>query len=644
MEALTRAPQPSFAALRRLLAERGELPAGAISGVTGRSWRRSLASGLAPSAPVRLHGLSAAELRLLIEREAQFLAHARPVMEHVFSQVAGGGNVVILACGNGIVVNALGDPPFLDKAARVALQPGHSWHEAARGTNAIGTALAEDAPVTVHGEEHFLDRNSFLTCTAAPVHDPRGQCLGVIDISGDWTTRSRHTEALVRVSAHMIEAQIFTARHRGGHRLYLHAAAEGLGSLGQIALALDDAGRIIGANHAARAAFARLDLTALPIPLERLLGLDANAVEKYAPLGGGPFQIRLASGRRLHAEWHGPPPARRKAPTRAPEADALAALDTGDAAFRDALTRARRLAGKPVALLLQGESGTGKDVLARAIHLSGPRRGGAFVALNCAALPESLIEAELFGYRPGAFTGAAREGNPGRLREAHGGTLFLDEIGDMPLALQARLLRVLENREIVPLGGGRPAPLDIALISATHRVLAAEIDCGRFRADLYYRLAGITLHLPPLRARTDLAALIAALLARIAPERRIDVAPEALASLAAHAWPGNIRELANVLSGAVALMEEDETRLERAHLGPDIEPRLSAPQPCRTETPAGASVAGTALTLRHLSHAAVREALAQAGGNVSEAARRLAISRKTFYRKLRAAESLSGSC
>ena len=315
----------------------------------------------------------------------------------------------------------------------------------------------------------------------------------------------------------------------------------------------------------------------------------------------------------------------------------MAALDTGDPTFHDLLTRARRLAGKPVPLLLLGESGTGKDVLARAIHLSGPRRGGAFVAVNCAALPENLIEAELFGYRAGAFTGAAREGNPGRLREANGGTLFLDEIGDMALGLQTRLLRVLESREVVPLGGGQPVRLDFALISATHRDLAAEVAAGRFRADLYYRLSGMSLALPPLRARQDLKAVLATLLARLAPGRAISLAPALLAAFAAYPWPGNIRELVNVLNGAVALLEPGECQIDFLHLCPDFAARLRRPAapaaPARRET--GAFAGAAPLTLRRLSQTAVREALESAAGNVSEAARRLAISRKTIYRKLR---------
>ena len=228
-------------------------------------------------------------------------------------------------------------------------------------------------------------------------------------------------------------------------------------------------------------------------------------------------------------------------------ADALAALDSGDPALQQAIARARRVMDKPIPLLLQGESGVGKELFARAVHDSGPRRGQAFVALNCAALPEQLIEAELFGYRPGAFTGAAREGAPGRLREAHGGTLFLDEIGDMPLVLQARLLRVLQDRQVQPLGAGAAVTVDFQLLCATHRPLRQLVAEGRFREDLYYRLNGLSLSLPPLRERQDQAALVARLLAELSPQRRVHLDPTLAQAWSAYRWPGNVRQLHQAL-------------------------------------------------------------------------------------------------
>ena len=325
--------------------------------------------------------------------------------------------------------------------------------------------------------------------------------------------------------------------------------------------------------------------------------------------------------------------------------DALARLDTGDARWRAAADKARRVVGKPIAVLIQGESGVGKEVFARALHASGPRRAGPFVAINCAAIPEHLIESELFGHVAGAFTGARKEGSLGRLREAHGGTLFLDEIGDMPLPLQTRLLRVLQDRSVTPVGAGHAVPVDFCLISATHCQLLQAAEQGRFRHDLYYRLNGLTVQLPALRERTDFAALTAQLLADLATEQGlphpVQVAPDLLQRLAAHPWPGNLRQYASVLRTACAMLAEGEDTLGWEHLGDDIvqalqtaAPPLSARLPGLT-TPRPVPAAAV-LSLQELSSAAIDQALQSARGNVSQAARQLGISRQTLYRKLAA--------
>jgi transcriptional regulator with PAS, ATPase and Fis domain len=293
--------------------------------------------------------------------------------------------------------------------------------------------------------------------------------------------------------------------------------------------------------------------------------------------------------------------------------------------------RARRVIDKPIALLLQGESGVGKEVFARAAHASGPRRAGPFVAVNCAALPETLIEAELFGYQGGAYTGARREGAPGRIREADGGTLFLDEIGDMPLAMQARLLRVLQERCVQPLGGGKLVPVDFALVCATHRKLRLAMEAGRFREDLYYRLNGLTLQLPPLRERADLMGLVTQMLHDIAPGRGLALASPLAVALAAFRWPGNLRQLHNALATSAALLADGEVQIDFQHLPEDLADDLRA---ARASRPAEA-VADAEADLRLQEAHTVSRVVEVCRGNLSEAARRLGISRNTLYRKLR---------
>jgi transcriptional regulator of acetoin/glycerol metabolism len=428
----------------------------------------------------------------------------------------------------------------------------------------------------------------------------------------------------------------------------LHAQAEGLGTVTEGLAALSEDGWLVGATTAALEllGLARRDIGATTV--ERVFGADLarllapGTAPRPLPRGPGqpPLWMRVEPGHTLrpHASARSSPkPAATTPATDTPwrPLDALAALDTGDAAFAATLARARRVLDKPaIPLLLCGETGTGKDMLARALHASSTRRSQPFVAVNCAALPETLIEAELFGYRPGAFTGASRHGAPGRIREAHGGTLFLDEIGDMPLALQARLLRVLEAREVTPLGGGAAVKVDFRLICASHRRLADEVAAGRFREDLYYRLNGLTLALPPLRERSDLAALVERLLKAEAPERALWVDGDVMALFSRYRWPGNLRQLANGVRTAVALLDDGEDELTLNQLGDDLREALegasdAAPAAARpTARPAGGG------DLREQADAHIRETLAAVDGNVSEAARRLGVSRNTLYRRL----------
>jgi len=617
---------------RRQWLDSGAVADGLLAPALQERWARSQRHGLRPDArvPGAPHA-SAAQLTRALDHRRTLVSHARPVMAFLNEQIQGSDSIVLLADPQGMLLHSQGDLDFADRAARVALRPGAIWSEQWRGTNAIGTVLVEGQALVVHGGEHYLDRNAFLTCAAAPIADPAGQLLGVLDISGDRRGYHRHTLGLVRSGARMIEHQLFEARHAGGCKLRLHAQAEGLGTVTEGLLALSEDGWIIGANSAA------LELLQLPrtaigsTTVEHLLQADVAGLWR-GPAGprrvvlrttGRELWMRLDAGRTLRS-----PAGVGASDAVARPADALAALDTGDAAMQAAIDRARRVLDKPIALLLQGESGVGKEVFARALHRSGTRRSGPFVAVNCAALPESLIEAELFGYRPGAFTGAGRDGAPGRIREAHGGTLFLDEIGDMPLQMQARLLRVLQERQVQPLGGGKPVEVDFQLVCATHRRLRSEVEAGRFREDLYYRVNGLTLQLPALRARSDQSALVAALLREIEPHRTLTLSPPLSAAFAGHAWPGNLRQLSNALRTACALLADGETQIDWPHLPDDLAEELAAARQTPTVEDPGAD-------LRLQAERCIEQVLRSSGGNMAEAARRLGISRNTLYRRLR---------
>lgn len=593
---------------RHQLLEHGETPpAQWVRTVVSRSWLRCIDSGLSPVGRLaEVPHLSATQLSRALERQREFIAHARPVMEYLHGQSHNTSSMVILADSRGILLQALGDADFVDRAERVALMPGASWHEEHRGTNAIGTALMEAAPVVVHGPEHFLERNAFLTCAAATITAPNGQPLGVLDISGDQRGHHPHTFGLVRTAAQMIENRLFDARHGNSVRLRFHPLAEGIGTIAEGVIALSEDGKLIGAN---RAGLALLGLGAHHLgatPLSHVLHVRLNDLLTWARQRpgeamlvehgrGGRYFVRVEANRcALSVAIAARPPLAAPA---AADNDALASLDSGDERMAAAIERARKVLGKQIPILLQGEAGAGKEVFARALHASGPHGHGPFVAINCAAI-------DLNSHAP-TF-------------EAEAGTLFLDDIGDLPPDQQPRLLRLLEERH----------GTDFTLVCTSRRPLRAEVDGGRFNADLYYHINGLVLNLPALRERQDLAALTAGVLEQVVPGRGLTLTPDLAAAFANYTWPGNLRQLANALHLACALAEPGITRIDWHHLADDLAEELRHPVPrSASEEPAE--------SLRSLSDHAIERAIALAHGNMSEAARRLGISRNTLYRRLR---------
>ncbi|MBL8425886.1 MAG: sigma-54-dependent Fis family transcriptional regulator [Dechloromonas sp.] len=620
-----------------------------------RSWERCRRFGLGEnSTSPGLQPMDRVALKTEQERNRYLLQQSRPIMEHVFEQIRDSGSMVILADANGLLLETVGDADFVGRADRVALSAGASWDENLRGTNAIGTALSEEMPVAVLGSEHFLEYNGFLTCCASPIFGPDGRLIGVLDISGDYRSHQRHTLGLARLSSAIVEKRLFEAAHGRDILVCFHSRADYLGSPKEGMAAVSPDGQVLAINRngtellgirpvdAVRRDFSMVFESNLSTLVDRL---------RHHPQASGEIHV---NGKAIHVQLRGqlPPlavagrvfdevPAAR--PARRPEAGStprlnLDTLNTGDARLQAVIDRTRRLLGRDIPILIQGESGAGKEMLAKAFHNSGPRRDAPFVALNCASIPESLIESELFGYQGGAFTGARKEGAPGKIQQAHGGTLFLDEIGDMPLNLQARLLRVLQERCVTPLGSTRSIQVDISLVCATHRKLREEVARGHFREDLYYRLNGMSVTLPALRERTDIRALVAKLAAAETASRGTSVqfSAGALLAIEGYGWPGNIRQLFNVIRVAIALLDDDETLITETHLPEELfEAPLAAPA---VATPAFDPWAAAPLegqnSLDAISRQAAQRAVEAAGGNISSAARQLGISRNTLYRKL----------
>lgn len=535
-----------------------------------RSWLRCLEDyhldpALAMAPTVLEHG------RVLESRERlqQVLQIAGGEMTSLHQQLFGAGHAVLLTDARGVILNCVTAPAERKIFERAGLWLGADWSEACEGTNGIGTCLVERQSLTIHQDEHFRGRHTGLTCSASPVFDPHGELLAVLDVSSarhDVSRQSQfHTMALVNLSAKMIESCYFLRYFDNQWLLRFHLQAESVGLFSEGLLAFDGEGRISAVNQSALNLLGHIRGGLLGQPVEAFFDCSLDELLGRASVNASAsWPLRTRDGRVLFALLRGQP---RSIPTpvlQAPviaERPALTGICLGDEGLQADFRKALRVFERDVPLLINGETGSGKEAFAKAVHQASQRADKAFVALNCAAIPESLIESELFGYRGGSFTGARKEGMRGKLQQADGGTLFLDEIGDMPLALQTRLLRVLEDRQVVPIGG-EPLPVNVRIISATHRNLLERVQDGSFREDLYYRLNGLEIALPALRERSDKSQLLDFLLAEESGGEAVLIDASARQALLDYAWPGNVRQLRNVLRTLAALCDDERIGVE----------------------------------------------------------------------------------
>jgi transcriptional regulator of acetoin/glycerol metabolism len=619
--------------------ERASIAAAASGNCITRSWIRCLNDyRLDPDSRLDPAIVGHAELQERQDSLADLRSVAEGEMANLYQQLAGSGYAIMLTDRDGVLLNFFGDPGFTHAASKTGLMQGAIWSEQMQGTNGMGTCLVERRPISVHQEEHYLSRNIGLSCAAAPIFNHAGELVAVLDASGESRLAQQHTLALVSASVQMIENRVFLHQFRDHYIVRFHNRPEFVGTLSEGAIALSVTGQVLAATRRA------LLLLGFSGPAD-VVGRDITELFNISFTGLVDCSVKKAfhpvpifenrNGARFFAVSYAP--VQRAARTSTPVVGtvpdtALDRLHFGDPQLEHNVQIAKRVAERNVPVLLLGETGTGKEVFAQALHRASSRAHKPFVAINCASIPEALIESELFGYVPGAFTGARKEGHAGKILHANGGTLFLDEIGDMPVSLQTRLLRVIEEREVVPLGGEVPVKLDIRLVSATHCDLQSKIAAKEFREDLFYRLHGVSITMPPLRTRCDKRALILHLAAQESEGDGVVALDEALlGALEQHPWPGNLRQLRHVLRSMIALRERD--RLTLADLPPEFGVRV-APDAVASQG-ADATPPGAALNpLESAERQALLQELTRHGWNMSTLARQLKISRNTLYRKV----------
>ncbi|MCG5073822.1 sigma-54-dependent Fis family transcriptional regulator [Paraburkholderia tagetis] len=655
---------PTHHAERVRGAVEGRLPAPNDSPRLASSWQRSFERyQLDPGSVIGPRVLSAAELREIRDREEAFLRASGQCLTRLHETVRDADYCVMLTDAHGVTIDYRIDRERRNDFKHAGLYIGSCWSESEEGTCGIASVLTDLAPITVHKTDHFRAAFTTLTCSAAPIFAPGGELIGVLDASAVQSPDNRDSQRivnqLVRQSATLIEDGYFLHRTSAFWILFGHQNRNYVEAQPELLIAFDENGNVAAANRRARECIPGLDgprhideiFDSSHVQLRDIgrieaiaaLRLRANGSMLYAriraPLGRTGFP---GAPRPQSPAVHGATPLRGARADDAHDHSALGPfLRSADARVAENARIAQRVAGKRLPVLLLGETGAGKEVFARAIHDAGPRRNRPFVAVNCGALPESLIESELFGYAPGAFTGARRHGSRGKIAMADGGTLFLDEIGDMPLALQTRLLRVLAEGEVLPLGGETPTHVDLEVICATHRDLPQMAASGTFRDDLYYRLCGAVLTLPPLRERRDIATLIETVFAEEAQAAGRPLALDAglAARLATFAWPGNLRQLRNAMRYACAVC--DTVRVEARHLSGDLAARLPASNTSNTSRAPGISRAtfGTGMACNPAcdsgdERSRIVAALTAHQWRPNAAAAALGISRATLYRRI----------
>ncbi|EIU6831831.1 sigma-54-dependent Fis family transcriptional regulator [Vibrio parahaemolyticus] len=535
------------------------------------------------------------QLNFLLETVTQF---ALPLFNQLFAH---SDSRLILTDADGVIIGSWGQPKFREKLTEIALSSGACWQEKVKGTNAIGTAIIEAKPVSVIGDQHFIQHHRFISCSANPIFDHLGHLIGVLDITSEQKKHDFSTQVLVQNMVQQVENQLLNLIPQGHIRVDLACEKGLLNSGWQGIIIANEDGQILAHNQVASQLLAQQNV--IGQSLDDILSIqstDHPFVFKTKPLTDKKVKSRSVT--------------------------ASNDLHYGDSTVEHCWQQANRVIDKDISLLILGETGVGKNEFVKALHKNSQRKTGPLVSVNCGALPKDLVESELFGYVAGAFTGANSKGYQGKIRQAHKGILFLDEIADLPLDAQSRLLHVLQDKTVLPVGSNQSVQVDTQIIAATHKDLDSLVSEGLFRQDLYYRLNGLIIELPRFEERDDKQQLIENIHRRHA-ESKQQLCPHLLSLMLSYSWPGNLRELDSLIKVS-ALMAQGEETLELAHVPTHLSKKLSQAQDIAT-------AAEPTLELRATVEDKLLKTYQANQGNISKTSRMLGVSRNTIYRKLK---------
>lgn len=583
-----------------------------------QSWERCTQTGRSAQEHVTFEPVERSKLSFLLEAEQRWLALAQPELDHLANSIAKAGYAAMLTNTKGSVVAVAGLMERHSKALRWAFRPGVDVSESAIGTSAMSLAMAEQRPISVMGGEHFFCDNQIFHCFANPIFDHKGAVLGSIDITRDVPGLSSTVIQLAQECAVRIEQKIFESLPA-----FVRVEFEGVAGA---RIAFDRDGQLVAASRAANLLI-DMPLEPFQFSFEDIFHERFESwTTKLARGNTSYIDMSLRDGVQLRAK--GVAAADRNwvmghAKAAVVQAESSVYVLPQDTVFRNSLERAIKAFSARIPVLITGETGVGKEFAARSLHHHVCGRSAPFVAINCGSIAPELIASELFGHVEGAYTGAARGGGIGKIEAASGGAVLLDEIGDMPLALQVALLRVLDSGEVLPVGSNKARTVNVSFICATNKDLAQMVQAGSFREDLYYRISGFRLNIPALRERRDFRMVVAGIC------RNLKLPPEVLDDalldvLAKHPWPGNIRQLQHAIRVALAVQSDGSQLTET-----DFESFLGQ----------GIGMQGSEMKmdLKTQEIHFIEKALQASNGNRAKAASLLGLSRATVYRKIKAA-------